>query len=98
MNGVKIEDAMERNINKLKIRYPGKFSKENALNRNIEAEQKALTVGDMKEWRIKHIQVGELGKYSGIDEDAALDEMIKNYPKYQEADKDNFKFEEIKKK
>ena len=34
--------SLERNINKLRIRYPEKFTTENALNRNLEAERQAL--------------------------------------------------------
>lgn len=34
--------SLERNINKLRVRYPEKFTAENALNRNLEAERKAL--------------------------------------------------------
>ena len=36
------EKALENNINKLKVRYPEKFTNENALNRNIEAERAEL--------------------------------------------------------
>lgn len=34
--------ALENNIAKLKVRYPEKFSDENAVNRNLEAERKEL--------------------------------------------------------
>ena len=34
--------ALENNIEKLKVRYPEKFTTENALNRDIEAERKVL--------------------------------------------------------
>ena len=37
------EEIAEANINKLRIRYPKKFTKEDALNRDLEAEEKALT-------------------------------------------------------
>jgi len=33
---------MENNINKLRVRYPEKFTEENALNRNLELERKVL--------------------------------------------------------
>jgi len=33
---------MERNINKLKARYPDKFSQEKALNRNLDIERDIL--------------------------------------------------------
>lgn len=37
-----IEEAMERNITKLKKRYPDGYSDTNALNRDLEAERAAL--------------------------------------------------------
>lgn len=36
------EQGLENNIEKLKIRFPEKFTKENALNRNLEQERKTL--------------------------------------------------------
>ena len=36
------EDAMEPNIEKLQIRYPGKFTEEHALNRDLEREHDIL--------------------------------------------------------
>jgi hypothetical protein len=33
---------MERNINKLKVRFPDKFSEHSALNRDLETERKTL--------------------------------------------------------
>ena len=36
------QQAMENNIAKLKVRYPEKFTEENALNRNLELERKVL--------------------------------------------------------
>lgn len=38
-----IIDAMTKNINKLKARYPDKYSDEKALNRDLDAENKALS-------------------------------------------------------
>lgn len=35
-------DVMIRNINKLRARYPEKFDEEKAVNRNLDAERKAL--------------------------------------------------------
>ena len=35
-------DCLERNINKLRIRFPDKFTEENALNRNLELERQTL--------------------------------------------------------
>jgi len=40
--GCSIEDLMELNINKLKARYPDKFTSENAINRDLEAERNIL--------------------------------------------------------
>ena len=36
------QDCMERNIKKLKVRYPDKFTSEAALNRDLDAERKVL--------------------------------------------------------
>lgn len=40
--GVTPEQAQAANIAKLKARYPAKFTEENAVNRDIEAERIAL--------------------------------------------------------
>ncbi len=40
--GFTMEDAMKRNIAKLEARYGGQFTPEKALNRDLEAERKAL--------------------------------------------------------
>lgn len=40
--GFTIEDSLQRNINKLLIRFPDKFTKEKALNRDLKAELKTL--------------------------------------------------------
>lgn len=37
-----LEEIMETNIKKLKIRYPEKFNFENAINRNLKAERAEL--------------------------------------------------------
>lgn len=37
-----IEQALQNNIDKLKVRYPDKFSEELAINRNLEMERKEL--------------------------------------------------------
>ncbi len=37
-----LEEVAETNINKLKSRYPNKFTSENALNRDLDAEYKIL--------------------------------------------------------
>jgi len=42
MKGIDLEEMMERNINKLKARYPDKFSQEKALNRNLDIERDIL--------------------------------------------------------
>lgn len=39
---IDLHKALERNINKLKVRFPEKFTQENALNRDLEAERKIL--------------------------------------------------------
>lgn len=40
--GVTMEDAMQRNITKLRLRYPDKFTNEHALNRDLAAERVAI--------------------------------------------------------
>lgn len=40
--GIELEDVLDRNIAKLKIRYPAKFTTESALNRDLAAEAKVL--------------------------------------------------------
>ena len=40
--GVSLEEVCRMNINKLKTRYPEKFTEEAALNRDLNAERKAL--------------------------------------------------------
>lgn len=42
MKGWDLEDIMQTNIDKLKARFPDKFSNENALNRNLENERRIL--------------------------------------------------------
>lgn len=39
---IQMSEVMEKNIVKLKIRYPEKFTQDKALNRNLEAERKVL--------------------------------------------------------
>lgn len=39
---LKIPTILENNINKLKVRFPEKFTEENALNRDLEGERKEL--------------------------------------------------------
>ena len=40
--GGDFEDILEKNINKLKERYPDKFNSDNAVNRNLDVERKTL--------------------------------------------------------
>lgn len=40
--GIPFETIMERNIAKLKARYPEKFTKDSAINRNLENERRIL--------------------------------------------------------
>jgi NTP pyrophosphatase (non-canonical NTP hydrolase) len=42
INDIDLEQVMQINIDKLRARYPEKFTQENALNRNLEAERKIL--------------------------------------------------------
>ena len=43
--GVDIEDGLEKNIAKLKKRYPEKFDENLAVNRDLETERKILEGG-----------------------------------------------------
>lgn len=42
LHGWDLEDILETNIHKLKLRYPNKFTREKALNRDLKAERKIL--------------------------------------------------------
>jgi NTP pyrophosphatase (non-canonical NTP hydrolase) len=42
INNINLEEIMQTNIEKLKIRFPDKFSQENAINRNLEKERVEL--------------------------------------------------------
>jgi NTP pyrophosphatase (non-canonical NTP hydrolase) len=42
MLGIDPEVGMDTNVAKLRARYPNKFTQENAINRNLEAERKIL--------------------------------------------------------
>ncbi len=42
INGFDLEKIFEINIDKLRARYPEKFTSENAINRNLDKERKIL--------------------------------------------------------
>jgi NTP pyrophosphatase (non-canonical NTP hydrolase) len=42
LKNIDFERALQRNIDKLKARFPEKFTQENALNRNLDIERKIL--------------------------------------------------------
>lgn len=42
MLNIDLEEMLQRNIDKLKARYPEKFTQENALNRNLDVERNIL--------------------------------------------------------
>lgn len=42
INGFDLEAILGNNIQKLRIRYPERFTQENAINRNLEKERKVL--------------------------------------------------------
>lgn len=44
--GIDFGDMLETNINKLKARYPEKFTQKNALNRDLNAEREVLENGN----------------------------------------------------
>lgn len=80
INNISLPSAMERNISKLKVRYPEKFDKKRAIVRDLKLEAEALTVGDMKTWQITHSSKGYLGSFSGKNEAEALQECIACWP------------------
>ncbi len=41
-NGIDLQDVFDRNIAKLKARYPEKFTEEAAINRDLDNERKVL--------------------------------------------------------
>lgn len=43
VNGFDLEAIMERNIEKLRARYPEKFTTDKAINRDLEAEREVLS-------------------------------------------------------
>jgi len=57
LNGFDLEDIMKININKLKVRFPEKFSNELAENRDLEAERRELecefTVGKTIDFEVQ---------------------------------------------
>jgi NTP pyrophosphatase (non-canonical NTP hydrolase) len=40
---IDLEEMQQRNIDKLKARFPEKFTQENALNRNLDIERQILS-------------------------------------------------------
>ncbi len=42
LSGLDVEMLLQSNINKLRVRFPDKFTEENAENRDLDAERKAL--------------------------------------------------------
>jgi len=40
--GISFEEVMEKNIEKLKARYPEKFTEDKAINRDLDTERKIL--------------------------------------------------------
>jgi len=47
-SGTTYEEVMERNIDKLRVRYPEKFTKVQALQRDLELERKVLEGGEFR--------------------------------------------------
>jgi len=41
-NNFDLEEILQTNIDKLRVRFPEKFTEENAINRNLEEERKQL--------------------------------------------------------
>lgn len=42
INDMDLEEILQKNVDKLKARYPEKFSKEKAINRDLEKERRIL--------------------------------------------------------
>lgn len=42
INEIELEDVMDININKLMVRYPEKFTKDKAINRDLKSERDVL--------------------------------------------------------
>lgn len=42
LTGINLDQQLKNNIQKLKVRFPDKFTSENAINRNLELERKEL--------------------------------------------------------
>jgi NTP pyrophosphatase (non-canonical NTP hydrolase) len=42
INGFDLEEILQTNINKLRARYPEKFTQENAINRDLDKERTIL--------------------------------------------------------
>ncbi len=49
IKGIDLEEMMQRNIDKLKARYPEKFNQDKALNRNLDVERNILEGNKTKE-------------------------------------------------
>lgn len=58
---VDFEDVMERNIAKLRVRFPGKFDPERAANRDLEAERDALESSSDKDLIVAWLENGAPG-------------------------------------
>jgi NTP pyrophosphatase (non-canonical NTP hydrolase) len=73
INGFDIEEILDTNIKKLEARYPDKFSKDKAINRNLGAERKILegnnidnTFGD-RDLELPEPSKPDITKYNGVD-------------------------------
>lgn len=53
-------DIFERNIAKLRVRYPDKFTEQHALNRDLDAERKVLEAGAPAAWLATAALEGEM--------------------------------------
>lgn len=96
INNISIPGAMERNINKLKTRFPDKFSKESAINRNLEAEMEALTIGEVKNWKVSNGGKEFPSNFQGKNEEEAWENFTIQYPVYKMANKEDFVINQIK--
>ena len=61
---LEMEDVLQTNINKLKARYPDKFTSENALNRDLDKERKILETTTDEFTSFRRTQIAEMIPYN----------------------------------
>lgn len=61
INNISITEVMKTNVNKLKLRYPEKFTEENAINRDTKKEREELEKDDVIEITLNKQEDPQLG-------------------------------------